>query len=291
MKLNQEGKQNIRKYIEKQLQKVPKYKKIKFEDSKLLEELIFDTITSSDQKTIAKIPVWTGLFLSKIDLSSISFNNVIWNLEPSHLLNIFDLSPKDKEKYPDYLSIDLSNTNAQIDFSQSFEILKFGKQHKLSIGKCNFNHVDLSNSHPELISYAEDSDFSYSNTNFQNNNATIFIECNLEALDLSQLFLSSNTLQGDKSEPLIFLACNLKNTKLHLIHPKNSPSTLNNILAAHIKEENLAGCYVNDKLIPDNKTSHKQAKQNHQAYNQYQKQLKRNIRKTISEQLTIIKKD
>lgn len=58
------------------MRRVPAGKRVII-DKELLEELIFEPDPDNPQE--AKIPIWTGTFLSKIDLSGISFDNVNFN--------------------------------------------------------------------------------------------------------------------------------------------------------------------------------------------------------------------
>lgn len=97
MKLNSEGKQQVRQKIIEELWRVPEGIRVKF-DKNLLEELIFDSRTTSSG-TIRKQIVWHGDFLRKIDLSEVSFDGVCW--------------VHDEE-------IDLSDTNVRIDFAKGY---------------------------------------------------------------------------------------------------------------------------------------------------------------------------
>ena len=74
--LSKTSRQNLRKFIEKSLKEVPEGEKI-YIARDVLEDLIFE----QDPNSIpgVKVPVWTGEFLSKIDLREISFANVNLN--------------------------------------------------------------------------------------------------------------------------------------------------------------------------------------------------------------------
>lgn len=76
MKLDNQLKKELRKTIECKMRRVPAGKRVII-DKALLEELIFEPDPDNPQE--AKIPIWTGTFLSKIDLSGISFDNVNFN--------------------------------------------------------------------------------------------------------------------------------------------------------------------------------------------------------------------
>ncbi len=80
MELNNSRKEELRKNILEQLKNVPEGEKIHL-DKKLLEDLLFEEIVVVESKGLtAKLPVWSGEFLRKIDLSEVSFENVSWSL-------------------------------------------------------------------------------------------------------------------------------------------------------------------------------------------------------------------
>lgn len=164
MKLNKESINELRKSVETLLNSSPKNKKIQL-PKETLDMLLFDTYTCNKEKGIkVKLPVWSGEFLQKLDLSQVDFENVSWALMYSHYSRDiedyfnFDYLGDDKTEFDkdfcdtirnleftpvreDFL-IDYSNTNAKIDFSKSFDF-KYFKY--LQIDGCIFNNVDLSN--------------------------------------------------------------------------------------------------------------------------------------------------
>ena len=159
MKLNLEGRKKIRKIIEEKLRGYTQNKPLPC-DKKLkelidLEELLFEKYELEDGRTI-KIPVWSGEFLQKLDLSEISFENVLW----------------DVNQYGDYLnkdipvvsSVNLINTNANIHLERpqtSFNIMSH----------CNFEGTDLSSQTIYLSEFGNVSDASLvimPNCNFRN---------------------------------------------------------------------------------------------------------------------------
>ena len=145
----------LRKMIEEKIKKVPDGKRL-YINKELLERLLFEQ--DIKHLTYIKVPMWTGEFLSKIDLSEISFENV----------NLYSLDD-------DYIM--LKDTNAIIDLNKI----------------CNpglVRHVNLSGT--KLIGYLIESyDADLSNcglsavnlikyrrgqsTNFTNNNLENFI--------------------------------------------------------------------------------------------------------------------
>ena len=85
-RLSKESRNRIRRVIIEQLKEVPEGERIKL-DIKLLDNLIFFKYYDKEIDTQIKIPIWTGEFLRKLDLSELSFENA--NL---------DVSEYDKEK-------------------------------------------------------------------------------------------------------------------------------------------------------------------------------------------------
>ena len=79
-RLNKESRNKIRKIIIEQLKEVPEGEKIKL-DIKLLDDLIFFKYYDKEMEQQIKIPIWTGVFLRKLDLSELSFEDA--NLDVS----------------------------------------------------------------------------------------------------------------------------------------------------------------------------------------------------------------
>ena len=80
MKLNKKDKDEFRNKIIELLKEVPEGQLVQI-DKDILEGLLFETITVSEENNIqAKLPIWSGEFLSKIDLSQVDFTNVSWSL-------------------------------------------------------------------------------------------------------------------------------------------------------------------------------------------------------------------
>ena len=78
-KLSKTSKQKLRNFIEKNLEDVPEGEKIHI-DKDILESLIFEQDSDAYNAYLGvKVPVWTGEFLSKIDLCEISFAGVNFN--------------------------------------------------------------------------------------------------------------------------------------------------------------------------------------------------------------------
>lgn len=179
MRLNRRSKDELRKLIEEELKKVPNGYRIHL-DKELLEDLLFETtIYDREKGYVLKLPIWTGEFLSKLDLSDVSFEDVAWSLrldENEIKANYYDLmeimqtifaeSLRDGLRYSDFEEfvkkteiyrnfrmndlyrlkhnekITFRNTNAHIDFQKSWESKHYWGS---DIVNCDFSFTDLSN--------------------------------------------------------------------------------------------------------------------------------------------------
>ena len=154
MKLNKQIKEDLRLKIEQELKNISNEECIHF-DKYLLEQLLFDEIVyNKNIVATLKLPIWSGDFLSKIDLSEVSFDNVSWSLIAFKRYNCgFDDLFDDKTwlKFNDSKENRLSigtneyvnykNTNANIDFSKSWEFKVIGK---IKLVCCNFSYESIS---------------------------------------------------------------------------------------------------------------------------------------------------
>lgn len=158
----QNEKNEARRQIKEKIQKIKAKKRIHI-DKKELEYLLFDivklnySIGNIKKEEKAKFLVWSGPFLSKIDLSEIDFSNVVWNINYTN---------NDERYYLDngITEINLSNTNAKIDFSkgQGFD------DSYPRISGCNFEGTDLSKSFDNLNKKLLRYHLNIDNCNFKN---------------------------------------------------------------------------------------------------------------------------
>ena len=186
MKLSEKRKQELRKEIYEATKNIPNGERLKI-DNNVLDELIFFKGKMIDG-TLFKIPVWTGDFLSKIDLSELSFDGVRFDL-PYCKENFYNQLDDDTKKYftevwvtagwgvipfeiyyPPYLD----NEGNIYDFKSSDEFeCKFKMKYKNDylvnfantninlkslperLMNCNFANVDLSNLHPFFLEIAK----------------------------------------------------------------------------------------------------------------------------------------
>ena len=119
MQLNKQSKNELRKRIVEQLKEVPKGQKIKL-DKELLEYLLFEVITlDKTTDTKVKLPIWSGEFLKKIDLSQVDFTNVSWCIldykESDYKIDFDDITISDKNIYD---TIDIVRSEKKEEYEQ-----------------------------------------------------------------------------------------------------------------------------------------------------------------------------
>lgn len=210
----------LRQDAEDMLKEGPEGIKIKLK-KEYIEKLIFDNVVLNEELGIVlKIPVWTGPFLSKIDLSEVSFDDVSWSIkrkpigrEVDNILqwidNMQDVNaPEPYDVWSDIGNfelagnsnnnvLDFSNTNAVIDFSKSFEAKYFDA---INIVGVNLANVDLSNN-DFAVSFLQicASDLSNTKANISAARSFCLERSNFENADLSQITLNAGTFGGDLS--------------------------------------------------------------------------------------------
>ena len=278
MKLKKETIKELREKLENKLSKVHLEKRISI-SPKILEQLLFETRKTKDGK-LAKFIVWSGPFLKNIDLSKVSFYSVAWGMSyPDEFV-------EEKEvKRTSHDIIDLSFTNANIYFSNSFDVL-IGKE--LEIKFVNLGGVDLSNSNFEKVKSGEYCNFSTTNLKFKDiTNAKNYFMCDFSFNNFSNIKMDSSCLHSS-FEKTTFLSCNFKNTELEIIHnepanPVVSLCSLQSSLVNGIQEGRLDGCYVNGVRILS-KEEQEELKQH--LIKQYKK-FEENIIQEIEEELEL----
>lgn len=166
--LKEETKIELRKTIEEKLKSVPEGQRIHLEKD-LLEELLFKSIKIERNDSTAKLPIWSGDFLRKIDLSEVSFEDVSWSILDQVDGNNYNLpwksfvGSKNTITTTEYQiiegrnKINYSNTNAKIDFKSSWEYKNIGQS---SFYLCNFSGTNLSNNDIDEVALIMDCNFS-----------------------------------------------------------------------------------------------------------------------------------
>lgn len=223
MKLSEKRKQELRKEIYEITKNIPNGERIKI-DNDVLDELIFFK-GKMICGTLFKIPVWTGNFLSKIDLSNLSFDDVRFDIPycmKSFYNRLDDVTKKYFTEswviesggvvpvdiyYPPYLD----NEGKVYDFKtyDNFEFerkigMKYSDDYLINFANtnirlttlpeklvsCNFTNVDLSKSRPFFIEIVK---CNFSNTKL-NIDSFLDIEwskyCNFSNNDLSNQIIN-----------------------------------------------------------------------------------------------------
>ena len=244
MELSYDNRWELRKNIEELLKNVPSGQKI-YIDKVLLEELLFEKEVLGSAELVGKIPVWSGRFLRKLDLSEISFKDVCWATE-------FYLSPSLYTKYLGFTSnVDYSDTNANISFIDSFHSMRRG-YHNIYIQNCNFEGVDLSNNkfNNSLVEFYR-CNFANTNLNLSDAITVSFGENNLSNIDLSWLDIDLDEFASyETGSGVELLESNYYNTGLKINGNINDlDRECKDMYYKAIKEGRIVGCYINGELI------------------------------------------
>lgn len=238
----------LRKKYEKELSKLEPGERIHI-DKNLLESLLFETkelyYRYNGEPDKIKFLVWSGPFLSKIDLSEISFDNVEWDIKYDEYnyreLKVLTKKQKDHNigvyKLNNIHSIDLSNTNAKIDFNKSASFLREGR---VIIRHCNFSSTNLSNNKLKNC-YIDSSNLS--NTGIKINDE-ICGQHYINTFKITITNLSNNDFSYfhpfRKTEfERYFGRCNFDNTGLNILVEENQ--TLDRVIG----ENSVKGCFIN----------------------------------------------
>lgn len=319
MKLNKKGKDELSRKIEKELEEVPVGQRVHL-DKELLESLLFETYTeklgniwgeNSGKNVKVKYLIWSGAFLSKIDLSEVSFDDVMWNLTYNYNRNVIDGS---QNHYKGIQSIDLSGTNARIDFSKSFAGKYINNaENSLDFSYCNFSGVDLSNNVIDCNCYINKCNFSNTNINLNlNGQHSIKICCS----DMSGNDFSQYTVDEEFFSEIVQI-CNFTNTGLKIIFtpiPREILDAVNKFLSEQasqfdyekshckrgdydyvtifkaqqnlfdvIKNGYLNGCYINGKKILSEEEKQAVIQEKLMEYEQYKKAIFDSVFASIDE--------
>lgn len=191
MKLNYNDRHNLRDYLLKTLESVPEGERVSLPND-LLDQLIFERAKGYDG-LLYKVPVWTGSFLKKLDLSSISFERVLWNRTSECLDELFssDVQRRLELSYNihDYRSclydIDFSGTNIRIN--------SFSNLSTCGMRNCNLEGVDLSNSN---FTIDDGNDFNVFNVNFSKTGCKFRVLNKLENKSNFKTLLEEDNLAG-----------------------------------------------------------------------------------------------
>lgn len=261
MKLNKRSKIKLREKIAELLKENNNGPKIKIEKN-LLEELLFETVTVDKEKDIqVKLPVWSGDFLTKIDLSEVDFTNVSWYLFSEDMTNIKDFFSfqidddaisaiqkiqLDNVQPSNYYLVNYAFTNAKIDLSKSFEALN---NQKIILFRCDFRGTDLSKQELSSIKKVVVLESSLMETKLPLNKVTLEASrSDLTNLDLSDKEIDAlSYLRGDTSN---LGKCKLINCGVKInLDPEDFKFTIRKKPLQSAMEEFWPGCYLNGKRV------------------------------------------
>ena len=232
MKLNRESRDKKRKRIDTKLSDVEfnPDNRIKLPKEEL-EELLFEIKKDSKGK-IYKELAFVGDNLCKLDLSKVNFYEV---------------------SYDSAFSINLSNINADIDFSKSYEAMN---NKPLVVTNINFKNTDLSLCDLEHSAVGRATTATFKCCDLSNTklglSGTIFadfIACNLTNLDLGDLNLSIDGCDeyqrlkiNDEFDEILFVGCNLSRTNASIKCPSFLAPEVKTALRLSLKRKQLDKC-------------------------------------------------
>ena len=273
MELNESGKSELRRKVYQALEDLPYGTRVHI-DKNILESLLFKKIVyNRDTGETLKLPVWSGDFLRKIDLSEVDFEDVAWSLVvregydfPEEEFKDF-MDEKTYEEIEDILpilddeeTVNYSNTNARIDFTKSFDYKKKGR---VCILFCDFSFVDLSNNTLDDTANLYECNLANTKINTQFNTPPDKFG-QIASCDLTNVKINGLTMDilkyADGYEVLD--DCVLTNTGVNFTFDLNSKYIRENALAyrsmievGHWKScvcnalPNIAGCFINGKRV------------------------------------------
>lgn len=221
--MKQREKNRLRRLLVKHLNTLPEGKMIRI-DNDALQELLFDEVVlSKKHNIIVKLPVWSGTFLRKLDLSKVDFSQVSWEILGTGRFEEFEISNITKKKISElarkHPEVNYSYTNANIDLSKSFET-RVG--YYIGIYECDLYgtnlNFDITNNTQIIVN---NSDLGYTH---------LVVPSNVELLannsNLSGTNLSLHTIDGYKNcmkrSWKNLHNCNLQNTGIKIEIPITS---------------------------------------------------------------------
>ena len=246
MRMKEESKCEIRKLIEEELKLVSNARKVKL-DTELLEELLFLKIRLGHGKCI-KLPIWSGDFLEKLDLSSVSFEDVSYTILYDMYMGKID--PDIYHLVKDKINVGSSmvyygNTNAKIDFRNSFEYKLY--RDKIFIHGFNFTGTDLSNNKIDEVFDIEQCYFENTGLKF----VTLFNKSSARSSDFTGLDLSFYEVNVDdlvRNRSVFDKHCSIRYTGMKISGLSNDTEELDEFLE-RFNDGKFDGCYVNDVLV------------------------------------------
>jgi len=301
MQLNKKGREELRLLVEKELKNIPEGTRIKLEND-ILELLLFEKIAyRRNPDLFVKLPIWSGSFLRKLDLGSVSFEDVSWSLLEDTKDSTLGEEAFDEECWKSFLieygdkpkkRVDYSKTNISLDFNISWE-MKARKLLEQEIGvyisNCDFSYVDLSTIDTSYFRKIKKSNFSHTNlvlpSSLGNIQSPIFTYTDLTGNNLEGITIKLIDIVTTGGS-LIGLGCNLAGTRISLIldgsafQNKQVQDNLRTILASG----DLDGCLINDKIVFSREEKQERAQHKLQEYEEFKQKKFSEISKLIQSQ-------
>lgn len=257
-------------------------------DKELLEKLLFDEYIFKSNRRL-RIPVWSGDFLSRIDLSEVSFEDVGWSVAcDASLVDIVPDFCEFEDEYGDYSIFDsrddrvcYKNTNAFIDLEKSYEYKIGGK---IDIYCCDFSGTSLAHVDSKQIISIDHCNLSNTGIVFKNLDEDIIIDksdfsgCNMK--DAKIAFHNCDILSN-----------NFKNTGVQLeinFSDESSTYDLENLkkeFKRAMENDYLTGCYVNGIKILSSEEKIALAQKKKKEYEQFKEDVLKSYIQDIETQM------
>ena len=321
MKLNKQSKDELRKEIIEQLKKVPNGQRVQL-DKDLLEDLLFEVVTLDKEKDIkVKLPIWSGEFLKKIDLSQVDYTNVSWGMlgggedyieeiiyfdlcdvgieidtTTMSILKKIEKDNSECRQLPDGFAIDYAGTNARIDLSKSFEAIY---ENSLSIVDCNFAMIDFSKQDLTNIKRI----FVYSSNLYETKLPIANIDLDAWGSDFTGIDLSTKKIDGleyllneyDSLGVCTLTDCGVQITldreKFEQFKNRKSNQDIEVMEGLqHAMNEEWVGCYVNGKKVLSLKERRANATEKKEEYDKMKGDIFNSTIESIKEQVSHMKR-
>ena len=309
MKLNRQSKDELRKRIVEQLKDVPEGQRVQL-DKELLEDLLFEVVTIDKEKNIkVKLPIWSGEFLKKLDLSQVDFTDVSWCILDAYKgsnyriefedITISDESVRDKinkirdEGIEERLEssngfvVGYGGTNANIDLTKSFEALHGGY---IEVGKCNFAGVDFSHQYLTGIQslYFYGSSLSGTRLTIPSEMPLQAFKSFFDGIDLSSRTIDADGYLSDDTYNLSY--CSLRNTGININLDTSVKGMHWDKALRNAMNEDWVGCYVNGKKVLSYEERQRNASDKREEYEQMKDGIFDSVLGSIEEQVNHMKR-
>lgn len=202
---------------------------------KFLESILFDTFIDKNGNKFKRIG-FISKNLHKLDLSEISFDDVSFNGE--------DYPNLDKKEF-----LNLSNTNAVIDFSKSYEYKTTGQ---VVITSFDLHGTNLSNNNwhdltQKCFGFIKNSNLSGTNTRLTDEGRKVYLKFNktdLSSNDLSDISIGYES-QISKSPEIAFISCIFTKSGINIDYRGENKEIIREIVTSPIYK----GCKYNGRPI------------------------------------------